>query len=254
MWAGTEMSRVLIRGGRHGALFARTAMLVASLALAGPAGAQWIGSAGGDGSPPARPPTAPLAPPPAASVAPAAASPSLGSAIESPGMSPGMASPGGFGELPNGGLAAPGGFSAAPQRGPSADCQSNVTALREDVEKNGNALKAAATRKRPPTEVCPLFRRFVSAQEKFYGYLLKNKTNCGVPDSALKSLKTNVAQVAKTRDKVCEVAANGPPPGATPGPPQGMLSSGLGLPTGLPSINADRPGGVYDTLGGNALR
>lgn len=249
MWAGTEMRRALIRGGRRCAIVACAGSLAVGLLLASPAGAQWIGSAGGDGSPPEKPPAAPLAPAPAPAAASPAPNASFGGGLDSPGMP----SPEGFGDLPNGGLAGPGGFSPAP-RGPSADCQGNVNALRGDVEKNGQALQAAAKKKRPPTEVCPLFRRFVAAQNKFYDYLLKNKTACGVPDSALKSLKTNLAQVATTRDKVCEVAANGPPPGAAPSPPQGMLSQGLNLPSGLPSISADRPGGVYDTLGGNALR
>ncbi|MDF2998777.1 MAG: hypothetical protein K0R27_4414 [Xanthobacteraceae bacterium] len=249
------MRRALLRGGRRCAILACAGSLAAGLLLATPAGAQWIGSAGGDGSPPAKPPTAPLAPAPAAAAsAPAAASaaPAPDATLGAGFDSPGMAAPG-FGELPNGGLAAPGGFSPA-QRGPSADCQTNVNALRGDVEKNGDSLKAAAKRKRPPNEVCPLFRRFVASQQKFYDYLAKNKSNCSVPDSALKSLKTNLAQVTTTRDKVCEVAANGPPPGAAPATPQGMLSQGLNLPSGLPSISADRPGGVYDTLGGNALR
>ena len=262
MWAGTEMRRALIRGGHRCAAFACAGSLAIGLLLATPAGAQWIGSAGGDGSPPpAKPPAAPLAPAPAAAAptaAPVAPSAGFGGGFDSPGM----ASPGGFGELPGGGLAAPGGgfpqggFST-PQRGaggPSAECQNTVNALRGDVEKNGGALKAAATKKRPPTEICPLFRRFVASQNKFYDYLVKNKTACGVPDSALKSLKTNIAGVTKTSDKVCDIAANGPPAGAAPAAPQGMLSQGLGLPTGLPSVTADRPGGVYDTLGGNALR
>jgi hypothetical protein len=248
------MRRALIRGGHRCTAFACAGSLAIGLLLATPAGAQWIGSAGGDGSPPpAKPLAAPLAPAPAAAAPAAAPSAGFGAGFDSPGM----ASPEGFGELPGGGLAAPGGGFSAPQRGaggPSAECQNTVNALRGDVEKNGGALKAAATKKRPPTEICPLFRRFVASQNKFYDYLVKNKTACGVPDSALKSLKTNIAGVTKTSDKVCEIATNGPPPGAAPAAPQGMLSQGLGLPTGLPSVTADRPGGVYDTLGGNALR
>lgn len=269
------MRRGLIRG-RCGTALACAGSLVVGLLLAAPAGAQWIGAAGGDGSPPAKPPTAPLTPPPSAMPAPAAAapppaaaaaaSPAFGATFESPGMampgmsspalsSPGLSSPEGFGgELPNGGLAGPGG-PAGPRSGPGADCQKNVMSLRADVEKNGEVLKTAAKKKRPPDEICPMFRNFVASQSKFYDYLAKNKSNCGVPDNVLKSLKSNISGMSKTRDKVCEVAANGGiPPGAAPAAPQGMLSQGLGLPTGLPSVTSDRPGGVYDTLGGNALR
>lgn len=239
------MRRTFLRAGERCVRVACAGSIAVGLLLAAPASAQWIGSAGGDGAPPAKPPTAPLTPPPTAAAAPALSSPALAEP-EAPG----------FGDLPNGGLAPPtGGFSREAGGGgaPRADCQSGVLGLRSDVEKNGEALKRAATRKRPPTEICPLFRRFVSSQEKFYNYLAKNKSNCGVPDEALKTLKANIAQVSTTRNKVCEVAENGPPPGAA-GPPEGRISSGLGLPSGLPSINNDRPGGVYDTLGGNALR
>lgn len=250
---------------------------VAVVLMAAPAAAQWIGEAAGDGAaPPAAAPQT-LAPAPAA---PAAASPAAASGPAPTAITVAPPSTGGAGGF-GGGFDAPGGFSPAPGMGggfgapgmgapgmgaPAPDsgraaqtarCQSEINPLREDLESRGEALQVAAKKKRPPSELCPLFRRLSGAYDKFYGYLTKNKSTCGVPDDVLKTLKKSSTQVAGTRDKVCEIAAAGGTGGGPTGPaplPQGMLSSGLNLPSGLPSVNSDRPGGVYDTLGGSALR
>lgn len=263
---------------RAGVAAALVAGLVVAVGFSLPAQAQWIGAPGGssdagasDGassSAPATPApaaTAPAATAPAASAAEPLPNPVTGSAAPDAGFS---AAPGVMpGAMPDAGLpamGAPGGFSPGmgmmptPTRpaGPSPEdiavCQTQVTKLRTDLETRNGALRKAADRKRPPTELCPLFRNFVSSQQKFYDYLTANKTKCGVPGEAINDLKSNLTQVASIRDKVCEVAAAGPPPGAGGPPPQGAISQGLGLTSGLPTTSPK--GGVFDTLGGDALR
>lgn len=245
------------------------AALLAGLVLTGsfsvPAHAQWIGAAGGDASAtdspssgaPAADATAPSSTAPAASApaAPTTDSVTIAPAPDSFGAAPGgtfapMGTPGGF---------SPGmGMAPAPTRpaGPSPEdiavCQTQVTKLRTDLETRNGALRKAADRKRPPTELCPLFRNFVSSQQKFYDYLTANKAKCGVPGEAIKDLKTNLTQVSSIRDKVCEIASAGPPPGAGGPPTQGAISQGLGLTSGLPTTSPK--GGVFDTLVGDALR
>lgn len=234
---------------------ARTALLAACLFTGGlaaglvPAQAQWIGTPGGSGddaaaTAPATTPAPEAAPAPAPAMAPA-------TALPTPDMSqpmPGGFSPGGF---------SPGGFAApAPQSGPSqadmADCQAQIGKLRSDLEARNETLRKAAERKVPPSEICPLFRGFATAQQKFYSYLNTNKTKCGVPDEALKDLRQNNTQVASVRDKVCQAAQAQQSGGGGP-PPQGAVAAGLGLSSGLPNVDGGK-GGVFDTLGGSALR
>ncbi len=206
--------------------------LIVGMLHATPAGAQWIGSPGGSGD---------------------GASGSGNVTITAPAPAPGM----------QGGLGS--GFEPAPQPVPQqanpnmAECQTSVQKLRNDLEARGGAVQKAAKAKRPPSELCPLFRNLATAQQAFYAYLNGNKAKCGVPDDVLQKLKANNSQVATTRNRVCEVAkmqenGGGGGGGGPSGPPaQGSVSAGLGLPSGLPSVGTE-PGGVFDTLGGDALR
>lgn len=194
------------------------AMIVFSFS---PSSAQWIGAPGGSGDAASAPP--PSLPEPAQAA---------------PGFSPGPA------------------MGMPQQSAPVSDCQTQVTKLRGDLETRGGALEKAAKGKRPPSELCPLFRNFASAQQRFYNYLNTNKDACGVPDNVLTQIKENLAQVSSTRNKVCDVAkmqesGGGAGPGGPPA--QGAISAGLGLSSGLPTGGAP-PGGVFDTLGGDALR
>ncbi|MDQ0347644.1 hypothetical protein J2S76_002068 [Ancylobacter vacuolatus] len=219
---------------------------LAGLALVGllgtlPAGAQWIGAPGGstDGTSSG-----------AVTIAPAPQA-ELPAGQPAPGFAPGAAP----GYSP--GLGAAPGVSAPQQANPdAANCQSQVAKLREELETRGGALQGATKKKLPPSELCPMFRSFANAQQAFYSFLNTNKAKCGVPDDILVKFKENVASVNTTRNRVCEVAkmqesGGGGGPGGPP--PQGSVSAGLGLSTGLPTMEAP-PGGVFDTLGGDALR
>ncbi len=223
--------------------------MLAGLLLAGmlgtlPAGAQWIGAPGGSSESGSSAGAVVVQPAPA----PQAAEPA-------PGFSPGFSST--LGPSPSGSIdpgMAP--AAAAQQARPdSSECQGQVNKLRGEVETRGEALQAAAKKKLPPSELCPMFRTFASAQQNFYSFLNTNKAKCGVPDEVLKKFKQNVSSVNTTRNKICEVAKMQESGGGGPGgpPPQSSISAGLGLSSGLPTTGAP-PGGVFDTLGGDALR
>lgn len=250
------------------ALRAAGGVLVAgglSLALLGtPASAQWIGSPGGGAIEVAPAPSGTTGNAPGPALTP---SPGLAPAQGNPPTSitiapvdPGTGAAGLSGSAMGGaaGGMSPGFAAPQPQQGPSQadveDCRTNIDKLRGAIEKNGGALQGATKKKLPPDKVCPMFRSFVDSQQKFLTYLRANKTKCGVPDEVLTKLKENTTQVSGVRDKVCQIAANGPPPGAGGPPPQGSVASGLGLSSGLPGASANKQGGVFDTLGGSALR
>ncbi|TCK30807.1 hypothetical protein EV667_0909 [Ancylobacter aquaticus] len=228
---------------------------LAGLALVGllgtlPASAQWIGAPGGStdgassGTVTVTPPQAEPSAQPAPGFSPSAAQPA-------PGFNSGIGQPApGFSSSP--GVSAP-----QQQANPNAaECQGQVVKLREDLEKRGGALQAASKKKLPPSELCPMFRTFANAQQAFYSFLSTNKAKCGVPDDVLSKFKENVTSVNSTRNRVCEVAKmqeSGAGAGPSGPPAQGSVSAGLGLSTGLPTMEAP-PGGVFDTLGGDALR
>ncbi|QIB34191.1 hypothetical protein [Ancylobacter pratisalsi] len=233
--------------------------LLVSLAFSAPATAQWIGTPGGSGSTDSTVATPPAAAPvtPPASSFPSTVAPSAAPGFTpAPGMQPGIGMGGasssmdpGFGMMP--GMSAPG--PSAADAAAAKECQTQVDRLRGDVEARGGALQKATKTKIPPSELCPMFREFVSTQQKFISYLSANRTKCHVPEEALAELKKNATGVSSVRDKVCQVAKLESQGGPSGPPPQGSISAGLGLSSGLPS-GASEKGGVFDTLGGDALR
>nr|WP_309486523.1 hypothetical protein [Ancylobacter mangrovi] len=257
---------------RAGASALAAGVLLAGLTLANPAGAQWIGAAGGQSDTGS---SSSSAAPSSSATIPGDVSTSIApGGTGAQGLAPmesemgtgmgGMGAPGGLGMSAPGmaapGMGAPGMGAPGAGDGPSpaeaaniAECQSQVDTLRGEVETRGKELQKATKRKASPVELCPMFRNFVSTQQKFISYLTKNQSKCHVPDEALKELKTNASGVSGVRDKVCQVAKLESEGGGAPGlPPQGSLSAGLGLSSGLPSGSQEK-GGVFDTLVGDAL-
>lgn len=135
-----------------------------------------------------------------------------------------------------------------------ADCMTDFAAIREEMQTKGKALEAAGKAKAPPQELCPLFRAYTAAEAKLVKYLNDNKEWCQIPDEAVAQSKASNQKSTALRDKVCAAAASGAAAGAGKPPPQGSLSSALGVTTGYVPGQSSNGGGVFDTLSGNALR
>lgn len=136
-----------------------------------------------------------------------------------------------------------------------ADCMTDFGAIRDEMQAKGKLLEAAGKRKAPPQELCPLFRAYTAAEAKLSKYLVDNKEWCQIPDQAIQQSQAANKKSADLRDKVCAAAAQGAAgPGPGKPPPQGSISSALGVTTGYSVGNAAGSGGVFDTLSGNALR
>ncbi len=136
-----------------------------------------------------------------------------------------------------------------------ADCQTDFMALRQDMEEKGKLLQAAGKAKKPPQELCPLFRTFTTAEGKVAKYLQDNKDWCQIPPEVVNAALTNNKKTAELRDKICDAAANGAGAGGpSRPPPQGSMSSALGVTTGYVPGSSSTGGGVFDTLTGNALK
>ncbi|MBB6307264.1 hypothetical protein [Xanthobacter tagetidis] len=150
-------------------------------------------------------------------------------------------------------IAAAGLGSALTLSGAMADCQSDATAARGALEEAGKALGAATKRKADPQTLCPLFRSYVTAEIRWNKFLVDNKEWCQVPDEAIKASSASLKKSSGVRDQVCQAAASGVAPGgpAKP-PPQGSISSALGVTTGYSLGGAG--GNVFDTLNGNVMK
>ncbi|MFG1463556.1 hypothetical protein V5F77_11715 [Xanthobacter sp. DSM 24535] len=136
-----------------------------------------------------------------------------------------------------------------------ADCQTDFTALRQEMEEKGQALQAAGKRKATPQELCGLFRTYTAIEGKLAKYLADNKDWCQIPDQAVSSAKASNVKTVALRDKICAAAASGAAGGEGGGkpPPQGSISSALGVTTGYVPGQSSKGGGIFDTLNGSAL-
>jgi hypothetical protein len=183
-----------------------------------------------DNAPPAPPPGASPAQPMAAPAQPMAAPP-----------------PGARGPAP-GGMAGPG----APQGEPP--CFKEFMPLKQEAEKRGGLIRAAAERKAPREEVCKLFKNFSVSEAKIVKFVTENQSQCQIPPQAVTQMRANHEKTVETRDRIC--AAGGPvgaAPGAPPPPRAPRLSDELGL-RGIAGPTAATPGrGTFDTLTGNPL-
>jgi hypothetical protein len=141
--------------------------------------------------------------------------------------------------------------TALAQQPAQINCAQDFLALRNDAETKGKALRAAGERKAPPTELCPLFRRFGEAEAKIVRFMEQNQAWCQIPPEVVKTAKTNHGRTLQLRTQVCQAAAA---PVAPPQSPSAGLSGALDLTPGGPPAPAPSGSGVFDTLTGNILQ
>jgi hypothetical protein len=168
----------------------------------------------------------------------------------SAGPGPGQAPPpGGSGMIVG---PATGGPMTGPAMGPGPSagmppCMQQFVPIRAEAEKRAGVLQAGINKKKPPAEICQLFRSFSEAEAKVVNYAVSNQTGCGIPPDAVAQMKKNHAKTNEVRDKVCTIAQQ---PAKPAGP---NLGEALGFGS-LPTAETTRGGtGTLDTLSGNPL-
>jgi hypothetical protein len=138
-----------------------------------------------------------------------------------------------------------GGFGAPPS-GPPPACQ-QLMVLRDETQKNVNAIQAANKRHADPAEACKMFKVLIASESKFIQGLSDNMTACGVPAQAIKSYQEGHGKTLQISKQVCDAAER----------PRGpSLSDALNSTPVLPdaeSTKSTNRGGTYDTLQGNPL-
>jgi hypothetical protein len=148
---------------------------------------------------------------------------------------------------PGMGAGMPGSPFGAPQQGPPPACQ-QLLVLRDETQKQGQALQAAGKKKAGPEELCKLFKAYLAAEGRMIKGLEERSAMCGVPGDVIQQVKATHAKGSETGKRICEVAAQGPRPA---GP---SLSEALGTTPTVPDATAPRRGaGTFDTLSGSPL-
>lgn len=155
-----------------------------------------------------------------------------------------------FGGMPGmpGSPGAPGGgspFDARPQQPPPA-CQ-KLMGLRDEMQKNGQALQAAGQKKAAPDELCKLFNAYLAAGRKMVKGLEEGASVCGVPPDLPNQIKAQQVKESQMAKQICEVAAR--PRQTAP-----TLSDALGTTPVVPDTTATKRGpGTFDTLENSPL-
>jgi hypothetical protein len=121
--------------------------------------------------------------------------------------------------------------------------------FRTDAEQKAGAIRAASERKAERKEMCTLIQRFASAETTMIKFLEDNKVWCGVPDMAIKQVKTNHAKTLKIRHAAC----SGDGVANVPRAKQPTLSDALGTPSIDTPQNTKTGRGTFDTLTGSPL-
>jgi hypothetical protein len=143
------------------------------------------------------------------------------------------------------------GFGPPPQAQQQQEppCFNDFKKLRDEAEKRGKAVAAAGKHKVSPQVACKLFNALMAAEAKFIKFTEDNGKWCGIPPEVPKKLGAEHAKIKDVRDRVCNLAAQGP---VQRGP---SLSDALGTSRSPDSSNVrtGHGGGTFDTLTGSPL-
>ncbi|MCC6890626.1 MAG: hypothetical protein IT536_19050 [Hyphomicrobiales bacterium] len=138
----------------------------------------------------------------------------------------------------------PGGGFGGPPAAPPPGCQ-QLLAVREELQKHGQAIEAANQKKAHVKTACQLFRNYIAAEAKMIKLLDAHGSACGVPAQVAQQVRGSHAKAQQIGKQVCDAAARG----AMPAGP--TLSDALGTSPTLPDISQKKGAGTFETLTGN---
>jgi len=150
-----------------------------------------------------------------------------------------------FGGMPGlPGSGPPGGGFGGPPQGPPPKCQA-LLAIRDEVQKHGNAISAANEKRADVKVACGLFKRYLASEAKMIKMLETDGPGCGAPPSVVQQVRSGHARAQQVGKQVCDAAERGP---AQAGP---TLSDALGTSPSLPDTRDKKGAGTFETLTGN---
>ncbi|WP_315756448.1 MULTISPECIES: hypothetical protein [unclassified Bradyrhizobium] len=106
--------------------------------------------------------------------------------------------------------AAPPQFDSAPATagGPSDVCK-GFFPLREEAQRRGQLIKAAAERRATPEDACELIRSFSQAELKMIEYVEAHSTDCRIRPDVVDMLKAGHKKTETLQTRVCTIAQSG---------------------------------------------
>jgi hypothetical protein len=127
-------------------------------------------------------------------------------------------------------------------------CMAEFVKLREEVEKKGQAAKAAGQKHASREEMCKLITSYAASEAKWVKFTETGVGSCGIPTQIAVQLKQVHTNTEQTKERICTAGAAGP--GAPP-----SLSDALGTTRVATPASSKTPGsGTLDTLTGPAVR
>jgi hypothetical protein len=113
-----------------------------------------------------------------------------------------------FGDMPGmSGSPGAGGFSGPPAA-PPPKCQA-LLAIRDELQKHGEALSAANDKKADVKVACRLFKNYIATEAKMIQMLDADGPSCGVPLSVNERVRGSHGKAKQIGKQVCDAA--GPP-------------------------------------------
>jgi hypothetical protein len=135
-------------------------------------------------------------------------------------------------------------MASPPGGGGAPPCMAEFAKLRDDVQKRGQAAKAAGERKVSREEMCKHITAYSAAELKWVKYTEANTASCGIPGEVVQQLKQVHSNTEQTKEKICAAGPSAAPP---------SLSDALGT-SRLPTPGTTKSGsGTLDTLTGSAI-
>lgn len=120
---------------------------------------------------------------------------------------------------------------------PPPQCQA-LLAIRDELQKRGQAIEAANQKKADVRVACRRFRTYLATEAKMLGMLEDDGASCGVSPDVIRQVRSSHAKAREIGHRVC-VAANRFVPAPT-------LDDALGISTPPPS--EDQKPFLYDGL------
>jgi hypothetical protein len=145
------------------------------------------------------------------------------------------------------GYGGPGAGFGAPQQGPPPQCKA-LLAIRDELQKNGQAIEAANHKKADVKTACGLFRKYIATEAKMIKLLEADGASCGAGPQVIQQVRGGHAKSQQIGKMVCDAAARGP---AQSGP---TLSDALGTSPALPDTRDRKGAGTFETMTGNPFQ
>jgi hypothetical protein len=124
---------------------------------------------------------------------------------------------GGMPGLPGGppaGVRGGGGFGEPPAGGPPPKCQA-LLAVRDELQKHGQAIQAANDKRADVKVACQLFKNYIATEAKMLRMLEADGAACGAALQIVQQVRGSHAKAQQIGRQICDAAARGPSP---PGP------------------------------------